>query len=411
MRIENLRSIKNGNKSRVSSTVIWEDSEHPVSEIYFETDEEFSQGLSCNPHAFLIGCIMPAMHLGEKRVYIDAEVSPEILEGVVIAMRWISLWRHKQTYSVPRIEAKTKTSLSVHRPQRAGIFFSGGIDSLGTLRYNRLNFSLDHPWSIKDGLLVFGLETDTQEKFDYVLSSLSALAKDANITLIPVYTNLRYLEDDWSFWEHVFQDAVLSAIAHAFSKRFTAVTISSTYDIPNIKPYGTHPLLAMSFTSSDLMIRYDGIILSRFDKIKLLADWDVALKNIRVCNRSELYKSDLLNCGECNKCVRTMLELMAIGVLHKATAFPEKNISGELLRSVMNIPTLCFFEELIDPLKEKGHHKLALIIEQRIGELKKQQKRNKRQKEIVQRVKEFDHRYLNGNLKKFVLQVRQRGAL
>ena len=55
MKIENLRSEKRGDRSRVAATVIWEDCDRPTHEVYFETEEAFAKDLSCNPHSFLIG--------------------------------------------------------------------------------------------------------------------------------------------------------------------------------------------------------------------------------------------------------------------------------------------------------------------------------------------------------------------
>ncbi|WNN89366.1 hypothetical protein [Gloeocapsopsis dulcis] len=93
MRIENLRSDKNGNLARVTATVIWEDCDRPTQEIYFETTEAFAQGLSCNPHTFVSACIMPAMHHGESRISIRcAEICPELRNGLITAMSWIRQW-------------------------------------------------------------------------------------------------------------------------------------------------------------------------------------------------------------------------------------------------------------------------------------------------------------------------------
>ncbi len=56
MKIENLRSEKNGSRSRIAASVTWEETDHQTLDLYFETDEEFAYGLSCNPHAFLVAC-------------------------------------------------------------------------------------------------------------------------------------------------------------------------------------------------------------------------------------------------------------------------------------------------------------------------------------------------------------------
>jgi 7-cyano-7-deazaguanine synthase in queuosine biosynthesis len=58
--------------------------------------------------------------------------------------------------------------------------------------------------------------------------------------------------------------------------------------------------------------------LSRLEKLRLVADWDVAFQNFRVCLADV---EDRLNCGKCEKCVQTITGLVAIGALDKTHAF------------------------------------------------------------------------------------------
>jgi hypothetical protein len=408
MRIEALRSEKNGNRARVAATVTWEDCDRPTHEVYFETDEKFAESLSCNPHAFLVGCIVPAMHYGEERVFIDAEVCPALRDGLITAMSWLRHWFYEPDRALVRIEAKTRSDMPTPRtPERAGFFFSGGIDSFATLRANRLNFPLEHPWSIKDGLLAYGLEFDKPEAFEYLMDLLSGVAQEAGITLIPVHTNL-YLnyraedaEDHFRFWSYEFQGAALAAIAHAFVRRLTIVSIASTDDVPNIYPFGTHPLLDPNYSSIDLRIRHDGSAFSRFAKTKLIADWDVALRNLRVCNQTSLYRPGRLNCGKCEKCVRTMLALSALGVLDQTRAFPQDDLSEETVRSAVRISydIVHYYQELIAPLEEGGRHDLARAVERCIAIYRD------RESGLRAKIKRFDRRYLNGNLKRLISRI------
>lgn len=41
------------------ATVIWEDTNQSDTDVYFETDAEFADSLTGNPHAFLVGCLIP----------------------------------------------------------------------------------------------------------------------------------------------------------------------------------------------------------------------------------------------------------------------------------------------------------------------------------------------------------------
>ncbi|MEJ2102872.1 MAG: hypothetical protein P8X68_23310, partial [Desulfobacterales bacterium] len=275
--------------------------------------------------------------------------------------------------------------------------FSGGIDSLASFRKNRLLFPLEHPWSIKDGLLVFGLETDDINKFMHVKNHLSKFSKEVGLTLIPVYTNIRYLDDDWMFWQHQFQDSVYSSIAHLFSQRFSVVSISSTYNIPHMQRDGSHPLLDINYCSSDLIIRHDAIQLSRLDKIKLVAEWDLGLQNIRTCNRSEIYQNNFLNCGRCWKCISAMLAFFALGVLEKTKAFPRQDLTAELVASVIKIyvTTVCFYEELPPLLIKKGRSDLAAVIESKIAEDERRKELNQLYASFAAIGKRVDRRFLN----------------
>lgn len=405
MRIDNLRSEKKDGRARVAATVSWEDCDRPAYELYFETDEAFAEGLSCNPDAFLIGCAIPAMHYGEERILLDAEICPELRDGLVTAMSWIRHWFYGPERDLVRIEAKTRSGFTTPRtPERAGLFFSGGIDSFSTLRANRLGYPLEHPWSIKDGLLVYGLELDRPEDFERVRQWLSEVPQEVGITLIPVYTNV-YLhyrpedaEDHFRFWTYEFQGAVLASIAHAFARRLTVVSIAATLDLPNLEPWGTHPLIDPNYSSGDMRIRHACVGLSRFAKTKLVAGWDVALQHLRVCN-AKYDQPDTLNCGRCEKCVRTMLALLASGVLDRTRAFPEQDVSPELILEAATVDDASVetcWRDLIAPLTEKGRHDLVRAIERRLARY------HDREPGLRAKIKRFDRKYLNGNLRRLI---------
>ena len=403
MRIENLRSERNGDRARVAATVAWEDCDRPTHEVYFETVEPFADSLTCNPHAFLVGCAIPAMHYGEKRVFIDTEICPELRVGLETAMGWLRHWFYEPEQELVRIEAKTRSALPHPRtPERAGFFFSGGIDSYATLRANQLNFPREHPWSLRDALVVFGLEIDIPQAFQFVADMLQEVAQEAGLTLVPVYTNLylNYREEDaknhFNFWKYEHQGAVLAAIAHAFARRLTVVSIASGDDIPNIYPYGTHPLLDPNYSSIDLRIRHDGIAHSRLEKTKLVAEWDLALQHLRVCNQFRRYWPGRLNCGRCEKCVRTMLALVALGSLERTDAFPENDLTEEVVLSAVHIDydVVHFYRELVPHLEARGRHDLARAVRRKLDEYEG------RGLKLKEKVKWWDRRYLKGRLRK-----------
>jgi hypothetical protein len=409
MRIENLRNEKSEARMRAIADVIWEDCPRPAQELYFETDENFGDSLTCNPHAFLVACIIPAMHFGEQRLSIEGDICPELKDGLITVMSWMRFWWYNPSRRLVTIEGKTRSGFADQRiSERAGFFFSGGIDALSTLVVNRLEYPSTHPGSIKDGLLVCGLEIQDPVIFGFVLDSLRVLAEDAHISLIPIFTNIRSLGPDednvfWGeFWRKEFMGATFSAIAHVLAKRLNRVSINSSEVIPDLVPYGTHPLIDPCFSSSDLRIRHEGITLSRLEKTRLVATWNLALQHIRVCNDTPLYRPSRLNCGKCEKCIRTMLALKALGVLNQTSVFPHNNISIEFIKANLHLEddVLSYYPEMISALYEKGNFEIAKEIDQKYRDYHIWKNKIKMRNKWLSPIKEFDEKHFKGVIRK-----------
>lgn len=246
---------------------------------------------------------------------------------------------------------------------------------MATLRANHLRFPAEHPWLIKDGLLVYGFEIYSPMSFAIVKEHLSKLARKIGINLIPVYTN-HYLvfrrEDsthDFSLWTYEYLGAALSAVAHSFTKRFTVMSIASGHNIASFMPYGSNPLIDPNYSSCDLRIRYDNVRLTRLEKTALIAQWDDALQYLRVCDRIQHYNLDRFNCGRCEKCIRTMLALIIQGVLGKTRAFPYQDVTREMIASCGRISSdrKDYYLEMLKPLEALGRHDLVSGIKESIG--------------------------------------------
>jgi hypothetical protein len=389
--------------------VIWEDRDRPVQDLYFETTADFVDDLDCNPHAFLVGSVMTALRFGEKRLAIDAEVCPQLLEGLFTAMSWI---RHWEGQNLPIVEIEAKTQRGTPRklsPERAGVCYSGGIDSLATLRNNRLKYPARHPLSFKDGLMIHGIANTTLESYEKAFRTLSIVAEDAKVTLIPVNTNLyQYVKDledsEYTFFRFYLASSALSAVGHAFHNRLTSLSMSASEEICHMKElslWGTHPLLDCNYSSYDLQINHADIALSRLNKTQLIAGWDVALQNLRVCDELNL-PSGYLNCGACPKCMITMTTLLALGVLNKTNVFPFQDLSATRVgeRANPNFSDdvnqyLC----LVPLLEAQGRNDIARSIRCIAA--------NFRWRKFI---KEFDRQHLKGTILHLYQGMRQRKA-
>ena len=366
MKICDFQQLTSGDRCRVTAEVQWEDCGRPQQQVYYETASPFAADLTCSPNGFLVAAFIPAMRSGERRVAVEGPICPELRDGLQVAMRWLHQWYGDARRPVA-IEADVEASPSP-RPQQewAACFFTGGVDSMATLRRNRLEVPLTHPSSIKDGIIIYGLEVDREAAFNDVLASLSIVADDAGITLLPVSTNVRSLDLDWTFWEFEWEGAVYAAVAHALSKRVTIVSVSSTYDIPHMNVLGSHPLLDPNYGSTHLRIRHEGITMSRLDKLRLIAGWQIGLDHLRVCNHVEDYRDTTINCSRCEKCIRTMLGLAAIGALDKTRAFDARELTPDAVASRAHIysPYMeACYRELVEPLVTQARHDLAHAVQ------------------------------------------------
>ena len=392
MKIENLRTETQADRVRVVATVIWENRDRLAQDIYFETTAEFASDISANPNAFLTACTLPAMHYGEKRIAIDAPICPQLKEGLITVMNCLVSWYGNKLKVIP-IEAPVQSEVPLI-PPRAGCFFSGGIDALCMLRNNHLHFEPTHPNFIKDGLIVYGIlrgEDCKDPSFDYVLQGASAVAQDAGINLISVYTNayahLKDLDPKYNFWKYEYHGSFLAAVAHVFSSRLTTASIASTYNLANLDYWGSHPLLDPNYSSSNLQIRHEDAALSRLSKTKIVSEWDVALQHLRVCNDKNSYRDGNYNCGRCEKCVRTMTALLTLGLLDKTPTFKVKDVSQKLLNQAVTITDSyeeACYRELIPPLAQMNRTDLINGIRKEILSF-----------QIKQAIKSFDRVFLD----------------
>lgn len=362
MKLSNFRRETNDKLARIAATVVWEDSDRPEQEIHFATHPEFASALSNRPDAFLVACAVAALEHGEKRIAVDGEVCPLLREGILTNLGWISHWR-QFSHAIPEIEAAVRGNSEKPRTTRTAAFMSGGVDSLFTLRWNRLNVPESHAFSIKDAVIVKGIEPPPSPLLE---RALQAVAGDTGVTLIPVETNVRELDADGVFWGKTFHGAALASVAHALGGRIAQILLASTDHIPRIVPWGSHPLLDHNWSSQNLRVIHDGERFSRFDKVRVVSGWSAGLSNMRVCTQSP---KDSLNCGRCEKCLRTELALAALGKLGDCPAFPLDDVDSEQVSAlqILDEHPLSYYAELLPALEARGRGDLAGAIEHLIA--------------------------------------------
>jgi hypothetical protein len=406
MRIEHFRRERTPEGARVTATVVWEEAERLPIELYFEVAGAPGEDLSADPNAFLCACVPAALRDGEKRIFVEGAVCPRLRDGVLAALEILRSWYHPDR-AIPAVETSEGYRPSAPRPPRSAFFVSGGADSLFLLWSNRDDYPPDHPAFFRDAIFAEGHSFPEYPPSERARDigrraerSVRAISRDAGVELITVRSNYAGLASDIWFIVHEAQSASLGAVAHALSTRITSAAIASSDRFEGIDPWGSHPLLDPQFSSTGVEILHEGMLYSRYDKVSRMREWPVALENMMVCFESPL-ENDGLNCGKCEKCIRTMTALEAAGCLDRASAFPRRHLLPEDLEGISLGYTLHRFtsswEPMITPLRQRGREDLAAVVDQKIRQAK-YLLRQAQGEGWKRRIRALDRRYLGGSL-------------
>ena len=363
----------------ISATVEWEDRPYPEQVLEFEiNDGEILEELAepC-ADAFLAACFPLAALHGEARVRIEEKPCPMLVEGLRTAHAWWASWggMHSRPPTIETPAPGRCRTLTAAR--RAVSCLSGGVDGLHTLMHNRRLYRKGDPAYIREALFIHGFDIGKRprdpenERFRTALGRLEPVAAEAGVRLIPCRTNLRHLPSKPGFWANRHNGAALAAVGHAATLGPAYLFVGGTYHVSNPVPVGSHPAVDGLFSSQRLTVIHDGSRFSRLEKVRDLASWPTALSALRVCPGNA---GDQPNCGRCEKCLRTRLELLAAGV-EETAAFGPSLTAVELWDKAVPQPIgdrAIRYEDLLPPLRARGLDALCQVLEEKIAAYREQ---------------------------------------
>lgn len=364
MRLHGLRTEAGDGRTGVAMTATWEEASRPPAEIRFEVRDEDGDCVRVDAASFVVPAAVAAARGGEARLAVDAEICPALRDGLQTALGLLRRWN--PDHRPVRLEVRSRATAG-SRAAHTGVFLSGGVDSLANLAWNHETFPPGHTLRATHGILVHGFDMGgvpargaQADTWARTLAALGEVARATGIRLVPVWTTVRRLDPDVGFWMLELHGAALAAVGHFVGARCSTLSIASSHNLANLIPWGSSPWLDPFYSSAEVTIRHDGIRFTRLDKIRLVARTETLLPHVRVCSRAP----DGLNCGRCEKCVRTMLELVALGKLQEAP-FPDRDVTPALLGSV-DIENPYHYRELVPLLREQGRPDLIHAIRGRV---------------------------------------------
>ncbi len=294
--------------------------------------------------AFLSAALLPVMKMGQP-LEVAGTVSPKLLSATQTIQDIFHKW-FPEFQKIP-VQAETELSEGVSGPAGVGIFFSGGVDSFYTL--------LKHQDEITTIIFVHGFDmmlerTSLRSK---VSREIRRVAQELGKNLIEVEINVHELFDQYADFAERYGGSVLPSIGLLLSPQFRKIYIPASEAYEHINPDSSHPLLDPLWSTENLTFEHDGCEANRIEKIARISQSDIALRSLRVCfdNRDDSY-----NCGRCEKCLRTMIGLQAVGALERCTAFNQKlDIAAVSNLKISYYRLIPFCKENLNALENNGN--------------------------------------------------------
>lgn len=407
MRIHSLRLEPHGRDVRAVAAVEWEEAARPSVDVWFETPAEFAEDFRADPNAFLIASLIPAMRHGEKRIALEGPVCPQLVDGLRSAMELFREW-HGESRRPLRIESASGERASEARsPAHAAFFLSGGVDSLHLLRTNRAQLPLSHPGSFRTALFVYGRDfpgaeesAESRNFLDRSRENLAPLARESGFEIVPIGSNARQLDSDHGFFLLEYFGSFLVAAAATLSRRWSSVSLASSWDIGHLRPWGSHPLLDPCFASAAMAVRHEGAGRTRLEKLFELSEWEPAIRRLAVCNHAP--GGAWLNCGRCGKCLLTLSALFLAGRIETATSFPPGSLTPQAIRSLsVDGDFADLWRQRLEPLRASGDTEMVRVVEEKIREGDRHRRWAAR-RGWKGRVRQFDDQFLGGRLRRVI---------
>ena len=261
-------------------------------------------------------CLLPAIIAGDA-LRVDAEVSEKLLLN---ADRIQALWRDWFPFIKRDIVIQPANVISQldSRPHEShtrekACFFTAGVDSF----YSALHHE-DAPEAL---IHVKGLSEfkGNQSLSDGVEANLEAAAHELELPMYMIETNLREFAKSYISWVLYFGSA-LGTVAHFTSAAFDTVHIGSCHPVGYPRPWGSHEKLNPLYSNQLVSITHHGDQTNRFQKIEAIANHACVHRHLWVCGKLQ---GEQLNCGRCEKCLRTMIALDICGSLRLSDTLPK----------------------------------------------------------------------------------------
>ena len=315
-----------GGVSRVSANVGGEP-------LWFESADT---KLRLSPEGFGSALLVPAMSHGRDLIFEDP-LCPVWLANTRKLMELFSEWFGWNPIKIESTSSCRNPPVS-DLPGKRYLCFSGGVDSFYSL--------LTYPEKIDALMMVHGydIRLDDEDGARIAFEHVRQVAVEMNLDAVMVRTNYREHSVAGKKYKYAYGGALACAGHLLFCADELIISSGSQYDETPIN--GSHWMFDSLWSSKAVKITPYGAHLTRGSKLLKISENPVVRRHLHVCQENLTGVFELsgkfMNCGRCQKCIRTLLVLHQAGDISDLETFENKGNLDEFLGKTMQIDVHLF---------------------------------------------------------------------
>jgi len=295
------------------------------SELWFAFPSSYREHLTDHLNGFAVALLPLAMTLGED-LRMEGVLSPRLLRGMEEYQRIQCAWR-PTPFKAVGIEPDQLQPAGLG-PLETGVAcsFSGGVDSSYTVWRHLPENEPNRRYRISHCLMINGFDADSDVEnaghFSRIQKSIEPMLEDLGLHLVVCRTNYMSFSDP-NILKQSF-GAMVTAPALVLGRLFSCFFVPASYRFDEFCRDGSHLMIDHLLSTESMETVHDSSHLIRPEKTATISNWSATHATLRVCFNATGYREDtksIVNCGRCEKCIRTMKTLEMSGSLEKYTTF------------------------------------------------------------------------------------------
>jgi hypothetical protein len=295
----------------------------------------------------VVAAIFIALREG-RPIHVEGPVTESLLRNLEEFQEAWAMWR--RSYKCVGITADQILPPPPPQPRKGVFAASGGVDAtFALLRHHSGHAGLRTARPVC-AMMVHGFDIPLTKRdaFDRAHRGVAAMTSALGIPLATVRTNWR--EVACKNWLMEYYSA-LSSCLHLFHGLANVGVAGAGEDYAHLVfPWASNPVTNHLLSGGGFEVHTEGGGFDRTARVRLICDYPEIASKLRVCWEGPITGE---NCGRCEKCVRTMLNFMAIK--QEPLCFSGKPTHAQILGLTARNPIqLAFLREILANARKNG---------------------------------------------------------